>query len=165
MKRIMSHSIELWKENMLGNYGLPPVALARGQGSRVWDEDGKEYLDFSSGIAVLALGHAHPHWVKRVQEQAAKLAHCSNLFVNENAPRVAERIVRHMGGGKVFFCNSGAEANECQLKISRLSGVPARAARKGKSTRSSSAKTRFTGGFSARWRRRRRKRSRTDSAR
>lgn len=122
MKRIMSHSIELWKENMLGNYGLPPVALARGQGSRVWDEDGKEYLDFSSGIAVLALGHAHPHWVKRVQEQAAKLAHCSNLFVNENAPRVAERIVRHMGGGKVFFCNSGAEANECQLKVSRLFG-------------------------------------------
>ena len=122
MDSVMSHSIDVWKENMLGNYGLPPVALVRGNGSRVWDEDGKEYLDFSSGIAVLALGHSHPHWVERVCAQAKKLAHCSNLFVNENAPRVAERIVRHMGGGKVFFCNSGAEANECQLKVSRLFG-------------------------------------------
>ena len=122
MDGVMSHSIDVWKENMLGNYGLPPVALVRGNGSRVWDEDGKEYLDFSSGIAVLALGHSHPHWVERVCAQAKKLAHCSNLFVNENAPRVAERIVRHMGGGKVFFCNSGAEANECQLKVSRLFG-------------------------------------------
>lgn len=122
MRYAMSHSIDVWKKNMLGNYGLPPVAIVRGSGSRVWDEDGREYLDFSSGIAVLALGHAHPHWVERVRAQAGKLAHCSNLFVNENAPLVAERITRHMGGGKVFFCNSGAEANECQLKTSRLFG-------------------------------------------
>ena len=118
----MSQSIELWKKNLLGNYGVPPVAFSRGNGSRVWDETGKEYLDFASGIAVLSLGHAHPHWLKRICEQAATLSHCSNLFANENAPLVAERINRHMGGGKMFFCNSGAEANECQLKISRLWG-------------------------------------------
>lgn len=118
----MSHSIDLWKANLLGNYGVPPIAFSRGKGSRVWDEDGKEYLDFASGIAVLSLGHCHPHWVRRVQEQAAKLAHCSNLFASENVTLVAERINAHMGGGKVFFCNSGAEANECQLKISRLWG-------------------------------------------
>lgn len=118
----MSQSIELWKKNLLGNYGIPPVAFSRGNGSRVWDETGKEYLDFASGIAVLSLGHAHPHWLKRICEQAATLSHCSNLFANENAPLVAERINRHMGGGKMFFCNSGAEANECQLKISRLWG-------------------------------------------
>lgn len=118
----MSQSIELWKKNLLGNYGVPPVAFSRGNGSRVWDETGKEYLDFASGIAVLSLGHAHPHWLKRICEQAATLSHCSNLFANENAPLVAEHINRHMGGGKMFFCNSGAEANECQLKISRLWG-------------------------------------------
>lgn len=118
----MSQSIELWKNNLLGNYGVPPVAFSRGKGARVWDEEGKEYLDFASGIAVLSLGHAHPHWLKRVCTQAEKLSHCSNLFANENAPRVAERINRHMGGGKMFFCNSGAEANECLLKISRLWG-------------------------------------------
>ena len=118
----MSQSIELWKNNLLGNYGVPPVAFSRGKGSRVWDESGKEYLDFASGIAVLSLGHAHPHWLNRVCTQAEKLSHCSNLFANENAPRVAERINRHMGGGKMFFCNSGAEANECLLKISRLWG-------------------------------------------
>jgi len=118
----MSHSIDLWKANLLGNYGVPPIAFSRGNGVRVWDEDGKEYLDFASGIAVLSLGHCHPHWVKRVQEQAAKLAHCSNLFASENVTLVAQRINAHLGGGKVFFCNSGAEANECQLKVSRLWG-------------------------------------------
>lgn len=118
----MANSIELWEKNLLGNYGVPPIAFSHGKGSRVWDENGKEYLDFSSGIAVLSLGHAHPHWLKRIGEQAAKLSHCSNLFASENAPRVAERINRHMGGGKMFFCNSGAEANECLLKISRLFG-------------------------------------------
>lgn len=126
------HSIELWKKNLLGNYGVPPIAFSRGRGSRVWDEDGKEYLDFSSGIAVLSLGHAHPHWVRRVQEQAAKLAHCSNLFGSENAPLVAERINRRMGGGKVFFCNSGAEANECLLKASRLHGCSRAGGEEGK---------------------------------
>ncbi len=122
MREIMSNSIQLWEKNLLGTYGVPPIVFSRGKGSRAWDDAGKEYLDFASGIAVLSLGHAHPHWVARVREQAGKLAHCSNLFANENAPRVAEYINRHMGGGKVFLCNSGAEANECQLKISRLFG-------------------------------------------
>lgn len=118
----MTHTLELWGQHLLGNYGVPPVAFARGKGSRVWDESGKSYLDFASGIAVLSLGHAHPHWVKRVQEQAEKLVHCSNLFGSANAPAAAAYITRHMGGGKVFFCNSGGEANECQIKASRLFG-------------------------------------------
>lgn len=108
---------------MLGNYGEPPVTIVRGCGSYAWDDAGKRYLDFSSGIAVLSVGHCHPHWVERVREQAGKLAHCSNLFMNENAPAVAERLTNHMGGGRVFFCNSGAEANEALLKLSRLHGA------------------------------------------
>lgn len=123
---------DLWSQNMLGNYGLPPVAIVRGKGARVWDDAGREYLDFSSGIAVLNIGHAHPHWLERVQAQAAKLAHCSNLFLNENAPRVAEKINAHMGGGKVFFCNSGAEANEALLKLSRLHGMARAGGEEGK---------------------------------
>lgn len=118
----MTHTLELWSRNLLGNYGVPPVAFARGKGSRVWDESGKSYLDFASGIAVLSLGHAHPHWVKRIQEQAETLVHCSNLFGSANAPAAAAYITRHMGGGKVYFCNSGGEANECQIKASRLFG-------------------------------------------
>ena len=66
----MSQSIELWKNNLLGNYGVPPVAFSRGKGSRVWDESGKEYLDFASGIAVLSLGHAHPHSVHTLSNAA-----------------------------------------------------------------------------------------------
>lgn len=118
----MTHTLALWEQHLLGNYGVPPVAFARGKGSRVWDESGKSYLDFASGIAVLSLGHAHPHWVKRVQEQAETLVHCSNLFGSANAPAAAAYITRHMGGGKVYFCNSGGEANECQIKASRLFG-------------------------------------------
>lgn len=123
---------ELWSQNMLGNYGLPPVTIVSGKGARVRDDIGREYLDFSSGIAVLNIGHAHPHWLERVREQAGKLAHCSNLFVNENAPRVAEKINAHMGGGKVFFCNSGAEANEALLKLSRLHGMAKAGGEEGK---------------------------------
>lgn len=114
---------ELWAKNMLGNYGEPPITIVRGRGSYAWDDTGKRYLDFSSGIAVLSVGHCHPVWVERVQAQTATLTHCSNIFMNENAPRVAERINKHMGGGRVFFCNSGAEANEAMIKLSRLHGV------------------------------------------
>ena len=117
---------------MLGNYGQPPVSIVRGNGARAWDDSGREYLDFASGIATLSVGHAHPHWVKRVQEQAAKLAHCSNIFMNENAPRAAEKITSHMHGGKVFFCNSGAEANEALLKLSRLHGMARAGGEEGK---------------------------------
>lgn len=118
----MSNTIGLWEKNLLGNYGVPPVVFTRGKGTRVWDENGREYLDFASGIAVLSLGHCHPDWVKRVCAQAGTLVHCSNLFGSVNAPAAAEKINRHMGGGKIYFCNSGAEANECQIKASRLFG-------------------------------------------
>ncbi|WP_018657970.1 acetylornithine transaminase [Actinomadura flavalba] len=100
------------------NYGVPPVALVRGEGARVWDADGTEYLDLIAGIAVSSLGHAHPALARAVAAQAATLAHTSNLFVNEPAVRLAERLVELAGGGaRVFLSNSGTEANEAALKI------------------------------------------------
>ncbi len=128
----MATNLEIWKKNLLGNYGLPPITICRGNGSFAWDDAGKKYLDFASGIAVLSLGHAHPHWLRRVREQSEKLVHCSNYFGNENAPRLAEKINAHMGGGKVFFCNSGAEANEALIKLSRLHGMKKAGGNEGK---------------------------------
>ncbi|POM23259.1 Acetylornithine aminotransferase [Actinomadura rubteroloni] len=100
------------------NYGVPPVALVRGEGARVWDADGTEYLDLIGGIAVSSLGHGHPVLAAAVAEQAARLAHTSNLFVNEPSVRLAERLVALAGGdARVFLANSGTEANEAALKI------------------------------------------------
>ncbi|WP_051712988.1 acetylornithine transaminase [Spirillospora albida] len=100
------------------NYGVPPLALARGEGCRVWDEDGREYLDLIAGIAVSSLGHAHPALVEAVTAQVATLAHTSNLFVHEPEVRLAERLRGLLGGdGRVFLTNSGTEANECALKL------------------------------------------------
>lgn len=114
---------ELYAQHVARNYGAPPLTLVRGQGSKVWDAFGKCYLDFSSGIAVNALGHCHPVWVKRVQEQAAKLVHVSNLYRNEPQGRLAEALAKRCGPGRVIFCNSGAEANEGLLKLARLHGL------------------------------------------
>lgn len=108
---------------VLRNYGRPAVTLARGEGCRVWDDTGKRYLDFASGIAVNAVGHAHPRWVKAVSEQAATLAHVSNLYRNPLQGELAKRLVALAGPGRVFFCNSGAEANEGLLKLARLHGM------------------------------------------
>ena len=108
---------------VLRNYGRPAITLARGEGCRVWDDSGKRYLDFASGIAVNAVGHAHPRWVKAVSEQAATLAHVSNLYRNPLQGELAKRLVALAGPGRVFFCNSGAEANEGLLKLARLHGV------------------------------------------
>lgn len=108
---------------VLRNYGRPAVTLARGEGCRVWDDTGRRYLDFASGIAVNAVGHAHPRWVKAVSEQAATLAHVSNLYRNPLQGELAKRLVAHAGPGRVFFCNSGAEANEGLLKLARLHGI------------------------------------------
>jgi acetylornithine/N-succinyldiaminopimelate aminotransferase len=108
---------------VLRNYGRPAITLARGEGCRVWDDSGKRYLDFASGIAVNAVGHAHPRWVKAVSEQAATLAHVSNLYRNPLQGELAKRLVQLAGPGRVFFCNSGAEANEGLLKLARLHGV------------------------------------------
>ena len=113
--------IDLHKKYVMPTYA-PGLVLVKGQGSRVWDADGKEYLDFLAGIAVLNLGHCHPAVVKAVQEQAAKLVHVSNLYYNENQPRLAQALSERSLGGKCFFCNSGAEANEGLIKLARLWG-------------------------------------------
>jgi acetylornithine aminotransferase len=108
---------------MMGNYGVPPLALARGEGSRVWDADGNRYLDLIAGIAVSALGHAHPAIVEAVSAQVKKIAHTSNLFLHEPGVELAEKllVLLHADGGRgrVFFCNSGTEANEAALKLVR----------------------------------------------
>ncbi|WP_242675665.1 acetylornithine transaminase [Streptosporangium minutum] len=100
------------------NYGVPPVALARGEGSRVWDVDGREYLDLIGGIAVSSLGHAHPALVAAVSRQVATLAHTSNLFLHEPEVLLAERLLGLLGApARVFLTNSGTEANEAALKL------------------------------------------------
>ena len=114
---------ERWDAVMMPNYGTPPVAIARGEGSRVWDVDGVCYLDCIAGIAVSALGHCHPALVEAVRRQVGVLVHSSNLFVHEPGVALAERLVGLLGGGgRVFFCNDGAEANEAALKIVRRHG-------------------------------------------
>jgi acetylornithine/N-succinyldiaminopimelate aminotransferase len=112
-----------WQGALMNNYGTPRLPLVRGAGARLWDADGKEYLDFVGGIAVNALGHAHPAVVEAVSTQIASLGHVSNLFIAEPPVALAERLLRHFGrDGKVYFCNSGAEANEGAFKIGRLTG-------------------------------------------
>jgi acetylornithine/N-succinyldiaminopimelate aminotransferase len=110
-------------EHVMQTYGRLPVAFVRGEGTRLWDSEGKEYLDFLSGLAVTSLGHAHPEVAEAIAEQARTLLHVSNLYYNDVQPRVAERIDALLGGtGRVFFCNSGAEANECAIKLARRYG-------------------------------------------
>ena len=105
---------------LMGNYGLPPVALARGRGCLVWDADGAQYLDLIAGIAVSALGHAHPALVAAVERQVRAIAHTSNLFLHEGQVALAERILGLLGAdGRVFLANSGTEANEAALKLVR----------------------------------------------
>jgi acetylornithine aminotransferase len=114
---------------MMPNYGTPPLALARGEGCLVWDADGNRYLDLIAGIAVSALGHAHPAIVDAVSTQVKTIAHTSNLFVHEPGVALAERLLGILqadgaggaggAGGRVFFCNSGAEANEAAIKLVR----------------------------------------------
>jgi acetylornithine/N-succinyldiaminopimelate aminotransferase len=106
--------------SMMLTYGMPPVALARGQGCTVWDVDGNSYLDLIAGIAVSALGHGHPAIVEAVSRQVGTLAHVSNLFLHERQVELAERLIGLLGtDGRVFFANSGAEANEAALKLVR----------------------------------------------
>jgi len=105
---------------MMGNYGVPPLALARGEGSNVWDVDGNRYLDLIAGIAVSALGHAHPAIVEAVTTQVGKIAHTSNLFLHEPGVLLAEKLLSLLHqDARVFFCNSGTEANEAALKVVR----------------------------------------------
>jgi len=112
---------------LMNTYPVPPVTFVRGAGSRLWDEDGNEYLDFLSGIAVTSLGHAHPAVAEAVCEQARTLLHVSNLYGTTVGPEVAATLDRLIGGGgRVFFCNSGAEANECAIKLARRWAGPGR---------------------------------------
>ncbi|MEJ8633869.1 MULTISPECIES: acetylornithine transaminase [Streptomyces] len=112
-----------WRDVMTDNYGTPQLSLVRGEGATVWDADGTAYTDFVGGIAVNALGHAHPAVVEAVTRQIASLGHVSNLYTAEPPLALAERLIQLVGRpGRVFFCNSGAEANEAAFKIGRLTG-------------------------------------------
>ncbi|WP_028801547.1 acetylornithine transaminase [Streptomyces sp. 142MFCol3.1] len=112
-----------WQGALMDNYGTPRLPLVRGEGAKLWDADGKQYVDFVGGIAVNALGHAHPAVVEAVGRQIASLGHVSNLFIAEPPVALAERLLQLFGrDGKVYFCNSGAEANEGAFKIGRLTG-------------------------------------------
>ncbi len=101
------------------NFSFAPVIPERGLGSRVWDSEGREYIDLSGGIAVNALGHCHPQLIEAMNEQAHKLWHVSNIYTTESAQSLAQKLVKHTFADKVFFCNSGAEANEAALKLAR----------------------------------------------
>jgi len=107
---------------IMSTYARQPVLFVRGCGARLWDVGGRDYIDFLGGIAVDAVGHCHPRVVQAVQQQVARLIHVSNLFYTEPQFRLAQKLTAVAGMDKVFFCNSGAEANECALKIARKWG-------------------------------------------
>lgn len=109
----------MFDELMVPIYAPAPFVPVRGEGSRVWDQGGKMYIDFAAGVAVTSLGHCHPALVRALTEQAHTLWHVSNWFTNEPALRLARRLVDHTFAERVFFCNSGAEANEAALKLAR----------------------------------------------
>jgi acetylornithine/N-succinyldiaminopimelate aminotransferase len=112
---------------IMGTYGVPPLALVRGEGCRVWDADGREYTDLIAGIAVSSLGHAHPAVIEAVSRQVRAIAHTSNLFAHEGEITLAERLLALLGAdGRVFFTNSGTEANEAALKLVRRHQGPSR---------------------------------------
>lgn len=113
-----------FRDAMFSYAPTPLKVLVRGEGARVWDADGVEYLDFLAGIAVNALGHAHPVFVDAVSRQAATIAHISNYFASEPQLELAERLKRLTGGDRVFFCNSGTEAMEAAVKVARRTGRP-----------------------------------------
>ena len=120
--------VEASKRYLMNNYGSPLAAFVSGSGCVLVDEDGREVLDFLSGIAVCSLGHCHPAVTAAISEQAAKLIHTSNFFANEHAPEVARHIeeLLALGEGRVFFGNSGAEANEAAIKLARRFGGDSR---------------------------------------
>jgi acetylornithine/N-succinyldiaminopimelate aminotransferase len=104
---------------VMQTYRRAPVEFVRGEGTLLWDAEGKEYLDFLTGISVCSVGHCHPAVLAAIEGQAARLLHVSNLFYTEPMARLAERLSESSLGGRVFFCNSGTEANECGIKIAR----------------------------------------------
>jgi len=114
-----------YARHVVPSYKRPATApvLVRGKGARVWDAEGREYLDFGSGIAVNCLGHAHPRLAGVMKRQAEELVHVSNLFFHPKQAELAGELVGRTGPGKIFFCNSGAEANEAMVKAARKAGV------------------------------------------
>ena len=140
-----TNTADLYDAHVLKNYGRPALTLVRGRGAFVWDDQGRRFLDFTSGIAVSALGHCHPHWVGAVQRQAGELIHTSNLFRNPHQGDLARRLVGYAGPGRVFFCNSGAEANEGLLKLARLHGMKKAGGEEGKIYKVICAKNAFHG--------------------
>jgi acetylornithine aminotransferase len=118
-----SHWQERYTASVMNTFGLPKAELVRGEGARVWDDAGNSYLDFLGGIAVNSLGHAHPALVEAVTTQLSTLGHVSNFFASEPQIRLAERLVAMVGApAKVFFSNSGTEANEAAFKLTRRTG-------------------------------------------
>jgi acetylornithine/N-succinyldiaminopimelate aminotransferase len=120
---VRTNTAELYDAYVMKNYNRAPLTLVRGQGITAWDDTGKSYIDFSSGVAVNALGHCHPVWVEAIRRQAGELVHTSNLYRHPNQGELARRLVQQAGPGRVFFCNSGAEANEGLIKLARLHGA------------------------------------------
>ncbi|MDM7327568.1 MAG: aspartate aminotransferase family protein [Thermosynechococcus sp. Uc] len=114
-----SFSIDAFDQVVMTTYGRFPIALVRGEGCRVWDDQGRSYLDFVAGIATCTLGHAHPALVERVNQQMQTLHHVSNLYYIPQQGALAQWLVAHSCGDRVFFCNSGAEANEAAIKLAR----------------------------------------------
>ena len=109
----------LERDHVMGTYARHPVEFVRGQGTRLWDAHGVDYLDFLAGISVAQIGHCHPDLVEAVTSQAERLMHVGNLYYTAPGVRLARRLAMHSLGGKVFFANSGAEANECAIKLAR----------------------------------------------
>ncbi len=112
-------TISLADKNIFQTYSRFPITLVRGEGCRVWDEEGKEYIDFVGGIAVCVLGHSSPIVSQVLEAQSKKLVHVSNLYYTKPQTELAQLLVKHSFGDKVFFCNSGAEANEAAIKLAR----------------------------------------------
>lgn len=118
-----SQSQDRWNASLMPNYGTPNLVLDHGKGATVWDVDGKKYIDFLAGIAVNILGHAHPALIEAVTKQMSTLGHTSNFAAHKPGLDLAEKLIDISGRpGKVFFCNSGTEANEAAIKLSRLTG-------------------------------------------
>jgi acetylornithine/N-succinyldiaminopimelate aminotransferase len=142
---VRTSAAEVYDAHVMKNYARASLTLVRGSGTKVWDDAGNSYLDFTSGIAVSALGHCHPHWVASVQRQAGELIHVSNLFRNPNQGELARRLVGYAGPGRVFFCNSGGEADEALLKLARLHGMRKAGGEEGKCFKVIGAKKAFHG--------------------
>ncbi|WP_422450243.1 MULTISPECIES: aspartate aminotransferase family protein [unclassified Endozoicomonas] len=118
---MLEHAVDrsTFNQVMVPNYAPQAMVPVRGKGSRIWDQEGKEYLDFAGGIAVNALGHCHPALIDALKKQGEELWHLSNVYTNEPALELAQQLINNTFADKIFFCNSGAEANEAAFKLAR----------------------------------------------